>query len=338
MEPRAQTPVEQIVELAQDALPGVLDLTLLVTRDLDRGEHFLVVQGTEERAEFRILTKPIRRVEDLGLIRAQEGDLGQTVLITPHLTPHLARRAVELGIQFLDAAGNIHVVTPGVFLCITGNKAPDGAEVGGRAGIFKGFNRRGLQVVFGLLAGGALKDAPYRSFAEAVGVARGTVGEVMKGLVATGYVLQKDAERILLREQRLMEGWLANYPHKLRPHLEPRRYRATEPDWWKKVVLDPHRAQWGGEVAADRLTGCLQPGTATLYTAEPREKLAAKFRLRPDPHGDIEILHRFWDFPNPEGYPADLVPAILIYADLVASGDPRNMDIARKIHDTHLAP
>lgn len=337
MEPRTRTPIDQIVDLAQDALPGALGLNLNLVFDLDQGEQFLVVEGRGERTEFRILTKTVRRAEDLGLLRAQEGDLGKVVLVTPHLTAHLARKAMELGIQFLDAAGNIHVATPGMFLGIIGNKAPEGAEVTGRPGTFKGFNRKGLQVVFGLLAGGALKDAPYRDFGAAVGVARGTVGEVLKDLIATGYVLQKEGERIILRQERLLEGWIATYPHKLRPHLEPKRYRAAEPGWWKNVVLDPARAQWGGEVAADRLTGDLQPGTVTLYATEPPEKLAARLRLRPDPQGDIEILRRFWAFPNPEGYPVDLVPAMLIYTDLIASGDPRNLDIARKIHDTHLA-
>lgn len=338
MDPREPTPVRHLVELAQKALPEALGISILPVFDAEPHEPRLVVQARGERIEFRILTKPIRRSEDLGLIRAQERDLNQTVLITPYLTAHLARRAVELGIQFLDAAGNIHLKAPGLFLCMIGNKAPENLEITGRTGTFKGFNRKGLQVVFGLTAGGDLKNAPYRDFGKAVGVARGTVGEVMKDLIAAGYLLQKDAERILLRKERLMEGWLANYPHKLRPHLEPRRYRATKPDWWKKVVLDPVQAQWGGEVAADRLTGCLQPGMVTLYTTMPPERLATTFRLRPDPNGDIEILQRFWDFPNPEGYPADLVPALLIYADLVASGDPRNADIARKIHDTHLAP
>ncbi len=335
-----QTPnlTDQIVDAAKNALPGAFGLNLILVHDLDQGEQLLVVQGRGERTEFRVLTKTVRRVEDLGLIKAQVADLRHRVLITPHLTAHLARKAMELGIQFLDAAGNIHVATPGMLLCLTGNKAPEGAEVGGRAGVFKGFNRKGLQVLFGLLAGGALKDTPYRDFGAAVGVARGTVGEVLKDLIATGYVLQKEGERIILRQERLLEGWIATYPHKLRPHLEPKRYRAGAPGWWKNVVLDPARAQWGGEVAADRLTGDLQPGTVTVYATEPPEKLAARFRLRPDPQGDIEILQRFWNFPNPEGYPADLVPAMLIYADLIASGDPRNLDIARKIHDTHLAP
>ena len=323
--------------MAQQALPEALSLTLQIVFDPDRGEYRLTVQGPGEQLDFQIGTKHIRRVEDLAMIRAQEQDLKQVVLITRYLTTHLARKAVDLGIQFLDAAGNIHLRTPRSLLCIIGNKLPVDVEALEQVKTFKAFNRKGLQVVFGLLAGGDLKNAPYRDLSKAVGVARGTVGEVLKDLIGSGYALQKDGERILLQKDSLAKGWLANYPHKLRPYLQVKRYRANEPDWWKNVVLDPVKAQWGGEVAADRLTGCLQPGTVTIYSAVPPEKLAAQFRLRPDPHGNIEILHRFWDFPYPQGYPADLVPAMLIFADLVASGDPRNADIAREIHDTHLA-
>lgn len=58
----------------------------------------------------------------------------------------------------------------------------------------------------------------------------------------------------------------------------------------------------------------------------------------PDLHGDIEILEQFWDSPTPQGYPLDLVPPLLVYADLVASGDLRNADIARMIQDRYLDP
>ena len=108
---------------------------------------------------------------------------------------------------------------------------------------------------------------------------------------------------------------------------------ATQADVPADFVADPPPVNNDGR----RFRGS-DGGTVTVYATEPPEKLAAKFRLRPDPQGDIEILQRFWNFPNPEGYPANLVPAMLIYADLIASGDPRNLDIARKIHDTNLAP
>jgi len=55
-----------------------------------------------------------------------------------------------------------------------------------------------------------------------------------------------------------------------------------------------------------------------------------------DPDGDAEVLEAFWqfefDWPHPE-----LVPPLLIYADLLATGDARNLETARIIYEQELA-
>ncbi|MBP1627763.1 MAG: hypothetical protein H6Q00_2238 [Holophagaceae bacterium] len=337
MPPKPAFALQALIDAAQQALPRALQLELTLVTGPDQETPSLQVAWPEGRTTLKIMTQAIRRTEDLGMLRARTQNLPERILAAPYLTAHLARACMELGIQFIDMAGNIHITVPGLTLGLIGNKLTDAAPIE-RPKPFKGFNRKGLQVIFGLLAGEDRLGTTYRALAEELGVARGTVGEVLTALQGAGFLLTKDGKRILLQEARLREGWLANYPYKLRPHLNPTRYRATQPDWWKQTALDPKEAQWGGEVAADRLTGNLQPGMATLYTVLPHEKLAAHLRLRPDPQGEVEILDRFWAFPNQADYPADLAPALLVYADLVASADPRNADIARMIHDAHLRP
>jgi hypothetical protein len=61
----------------------------------------------------------------------------------------------------------------------------------------------------------------------------------------------------------------------------------------------------------------------------------AKHRLRADPEGNIEILDMFWDFPTEPTMP-DVVPPILVYADLVLTLDPRNMEVARLIREKYI--
>ncbi|TXK94624.1 hypothetical protein BMR05_12400 [Methylococcaceae bacterium HT4] len=65
-------------------------------------------------------------------------------------------------------------------------------------------------------------------------------------------------------------------------------------------------------------------------------KLKLTNKLRKDPSGDIEILNTFWDVEN-EANRTDTVHPILIYADLMASGDPRNIETAQIIYDQELA-
>ena len=63
----------------------------------------------------------------------------------------------------------------------------------------------------------------------------------------------------------------------------------------------------------------------------------AENRLRPDAEGDIEILDAFWGFDNEQPM-AQTVPPLLAYADLIATLDPRNLEVAKLIHDQYLAP
>jgi len=67
----------------------------------------------------------------------------------------------------------------------------------------------------------------------------------------------------------------------------------------------------------------------------PGRFLAAN-RLRTNPKGNVEILRTFWDtrcdWTDPE-----IVPPLLVYADLLATGDPRNLETARRIYDEQLA-
>ena len=126
---------------------------------------------------------------------------------------------------------------------------------------------------------------------------------------------------------RLFEEWVTNYPTKLRPKLNARRFRAENRNWWKTAHVEELAAVWGGEVAADRLTRHLKPTVFTIYLpteTDPKAlpNLVRRHRLRADADGDIEVLDKFWNFADETTTP-DLAPPILVYADLVATLDPR---------------
>jgi len=55
-------------------------------------------------------------------------------------------------------------------------------------------------------------------------------------------------------------------------------------------------------------------------------------KIRKDPDGKIEILEAFWYF-DFGGEHNDLVNPILIYADLLATGDPRNIETTELIYE-----
>jgi len=137
----------------------------------------------------------------------------------------------------------------------------------------------------------------------------------------------------------MIEEWVTNYPIKLRPKLNVKRFQAENPNWWKQLDVKHYEAQWGGEVAAEKLTGHLKPNTVTLYMRPERmrqnlTKLVVDNKLRAAPNGEIEVLEAFWDF-DFDG-PDDIVPPLLVYADLLATMDPRNFSVGLMILEQHI--
>jgi hypothetical protein len=111
--------------------------------------------------------------------------------------------------------------------------------------------------------------------------------------------------------------------------------KTTNNNWWKEINIKMYGALWGGEVAAATLTNYLKPVKATIYTNEAFGKLVLKNRLRKAEKGDVEIITRFWNFKYDQEK-QDVVPPLLVYADLMATADPRNIEVAGNIYEKYL--
>jgi hypothetical protein len=304
----------------------------------------IYVEGKRRRYVVEAKTR-LDRLAALGHVRAQLDHLGERgLLFAPYITPAIAKQCRQLDIPFIDTAGNAYLHEPGLLVYITGEKPEDitTATMGTRGG----GTATALRVVFVLLCKPDLLNAPYRNIVEAANVALGAIGWVFFDLEKRGYVAggQKKHNRRFLEPIRLFEEWVTNYPIKLRPKLNPRRFRTENPEWWKHADVAELHGYWGGEVAAQRLTKYLKPATYTLYIEPKRDegqhaKALATFiaanRLRADAQGDIEILDAFWNLPPTTDHP-DVVPPILAYADLMATFDPRNIEVAKLIREKYI--
>jgi hypothetical protein len=304
----------------------------------------IYIEGKKHRYAVEARTR-LDRLAALGHIKAQLDQLGDRgLLFAPYITPAIAKHCRQLDIPFLDTAGNAYFHELGLLVFITGEKPEDLTTTTLRAR--GGGTAAALRVVFVLLCRGDLLNAPYRDIVEAANVALGAIGWVFLDLEKRGYIAggQKKHNRRFLEPTRLFEEWVTNYPIKLRPKLNPRRFRAEDPEWWKRADLAGLHGYWGGEIAAHRLTNYLKPAACTLYIKPVQDGLQAtkalsRFlaanRLRADAHGDIEILDAFWNLPATTNYP-DVVPPILAYTDLIATLDPRNIEVAKLIREKYV--
>lgn len=346
---------QQILENALEALKRTTGMTgRVIEREpaIAQGFHAdarVEIAGNGPLYRYIAEVKRIDRFVTLGNIRNQythgrhQHD-DQLLLVAPRITTEIAEKCHELDLQFIDTLGNAYLRGPGLFVLVKGQRAIEGEDFSlmGKEGRGAG-TATNLRVFFTLLCKPELLNAPYRDITQAAGVALGTVGWAFYDLNARGYITggKGKRDRVLLEWKKLVQEWVTNYPIKLRPKLNPRKFRAPITDWWKRVNIAKYGAQWGAEVAAEKLTAYLRPQTLTIYLHNKQgqrnlTQLVAEHKLRTDLQGDIEILDAFWDFKDEQPLP-EIVPPLLAYADLIATLDPRNLEAAKLIYEQHIA-
>ncbi len=260
-------------------------------------------------------------------------------LLAPYVNPRSAAMLRELGVPFLDAAGNAFITFEGVYIDIQGRKSlPDKTMPGRRTSPrvtstapLTLFTPKRSQVIFALLTWPELAQASIRSLAHHSGTSVGLAQSTVNAL--------KEAELFPRPEgtpsqSPLRELWLASYPSGLGKTLALGSFRgAVHGGGW-----DPARTHIGGESAVPTLLS--DPETLTLYTDEEPRALARQGRwtARPGEEPNIFIRRKFWRDPENKGQggdsPANTVPPLLIEADLIASQDPRQLEAARLLKNS----
>jgi hypothetical protein len=285
---------------------------------------------------FQAVVMPVLTRPTLGVALQRLNLLqGKGVLLTRYVTPPLAEELRGMNIQFLDTAGNVFLNDPPLYMFVRGNKPVVSRQAGAAT---RAFRPAGLQVIFALLCNPGLENLPFREISRIAMVALGTVGWVMKDLKEMGYLIDMGQRgRRLTNKARLLERWITAYPEQLRPKLIAGRFIVEDNDWWKKINIRAFQAYWGGEIAAAIRTQYLKPQMATIYVTGSPASLIIQNKMKKHPDGPIEVMTAFWNFAVTQTQFGDLVPPLLIYADLLASGAPRNIETAQLLYEQAIA-
>ncbi len=278
--------------------------------------------------------KTADRIQAIGHIKARFEEMAPhfpalcLLLITPYMTLKMADECRKRDLCYLDTAGNAYLKAEGVFIFLTGRPKPPELK----KTYYRTNTQAGLKVVFALICKHDLLAHTYRDIGTLAGVTLGTIGPILKDLEQRRFVRRtKDGGLILQNKRQLFDEWVALYPATLRPKLEVRRYR-FDPSEATYTSLRQLHTYWGGEMAAQILTGHLRAELFTIYYRERLPELLTKLRMRLDPGGNAEILRAFW--PVALDITKDpVVPPILAYADLMTTGSARNEETAKLIYE-----
>lgn len=246
-----------------------------------------------------------------------------------HIPPKTADALRRAGIQYADEAGNAHIEFGDVLVDIRGRRSSGPAPQSPTTTVTNLFSTSRSQVVFALLAWPELWKAPQREVAHASGVSVGLANDTLRLLRKSGYDLPSSGRA----NGALLDHWAAAFPTGLAPRLRLA-------DFHGDIDVDNLRGtsiHISGESAVRDL---IRPATLTIYvddlTQSEGPSLPILNRWRTDGTMNVFVRRKFWRDPSDEERPSEprrLSPWPLVYADLLATGDPRLRTIAQDLRD-----
>jgi hypothetical protein len=262
------------------------------------------------------------------------------IVLAPHIGRGMGQRLAEAGVSYLDRQGNCHLAIGRKLLFhVEGRTAPrEHLET-------RGIRAPGYQVLFALLAEADLLGATVRDLAAASGSSRTAVSEFRRRLLAERYLLEtrSGVQWAPRRREDALNRWIEGYRSAVRPRLLVGTYRTpdrTPADLEKRLVpiLDEELAGWryGGSAAGHRLTGYYRGEQTAIHLRARPGRLPGSLRALPDPSGNLVLLLGIGTVAWPDD--RDIVHPLLVYTEMLATGDERAREAADDIYDKHIVP
>ena len=343
-----------VLEAAIAAVHRTAGIELKAKAEVKRGNIIIdaeITIGGQKNKVYAAEVKKWAQQANFGVMVNQVQQLpGKGMLVADYIDPKMADRLRGLDIPYIDTFGNAYINDKPIYIFVKTTKSQGQAQAN-REHNLKGmlktatrgraFNPTGLKVVYAFMKNEKLLNAPYREIAAQADVALGTVGWVMNDLKQGRYLVEiPHKKRRLKNKKDLLEKWVTAYLEKLRPKLFVGTYTAENEYWWQEFnyLKTEYDAQWGGEVAAAKLTGYLRPEKVIVYLPKfGGEDLFQKQRFRKDPNGNIQVFRAFWERDTKDKKDIlDTVDPIIVYADLLETGDIRNLEAAKLLYQNEL--
>lgn len=276
------------------------------------------------------------------LLKMKERSL-RSVLIAEYINPVIAERLIGAGANYIDSIGNCYIREGALLLSAKGNKPqkPKAATPN------KAFELAGMKLILGLLSDKELLNKPYREMAKVCDISLGGIGGILEGLSGSGFIQKSRKGTALITNQiKLLDRWAITYAEKIRPKLLIRIAGVDAIEKLAEAKLADIEGAFGGEIAAHHYIGnFLRPAEATIYIPESnlnelyKQRLIRGYSIEEMARlNKVEIYKPFLpNMPFAKQAWLGIANPVVVYADLMATGDSRNYEAAQEILNNVIA-
>ena len=267
--------------------------------------------------------------------RIQKSGNTPWILFTLHVPSKIGRYLGEHGINYVDKAGNCRLQIGTDYIAVIEGQTPVYSAASGR-----GIGVPGYRVLFTILAKPEILGSSVRTLAEMASVSKTTVAESLGRLEKEGFIGPEQSGRRILNPRGLLDRWMVGY-EVLRPKLVFGEFRTPDPTpeaLEQRVELELGNSfqwAWGGGAAAMRITKHFHGEKTVLHVSDPTNDLLKRLRALPANDGPF-IIYRTPSKLAFEGIAPRTVHPLLVYAELMATGDSRARQIAMEIREHYL--
>ncbi len=256
-----------------------------------------------------------------------------------YITPKSKETLKSNGVNYIDSYGNTYLNLEHLKMYVEKDNAKPVYNVYSEV-----FTRAGGQILFHLLQNPELINEKYERLAEISCVSLGSVSKTINGLLKEGFAVKwdKDKRYQLIKREELLEKWVALVNEKILPSHKIGNYRSISSEHFKiKDISSRLESCWGGEYGAKLITNYLNPEQYSFFTTREKPDLTRLFKMVPDANGNIVAYKSFW---KPEStklhynHGEAAANPLLVYAELMYSGNQRNIETAKIIFDEYIKP
>lgn len=301
--------------------------------------HLATVPSLFLRAEVK--TGIVTRNQALHeMIRWQKSQSpGKAMIFSDWIPDLVATEFKKAGIFYADAQGSLYLwKPPRVLIDIRGGRPEKPSATPGRL-----IDPGGLKVIHFLLTRPNALHETLREMARGAHVSLGTVHAILHELERGQWILPSSSGGRRFRDRGdLIDLFVRGYALKLRPALFLGQYRHARKKPAEileafRVRLKGQTVQWAltGGMAARAFTHYLEPdGIALFVDHNAQQLLRQEPLLRDDSSGNVILLNLF----TSEGIHTKMAPwpvadPLLVYAELLQDGRPREVETAKIIYE-----